>query len=201
MASTDSQEETPSPIQSSIVEALNDLSILTEHISRVIERQLKSADRKHNQEYNALLHLYKIDLGRDQIALSERLQALGHKGPNKITHGVVSLATGFVTSFRVGTASREFRDDFSALAFTEISWQMAYCIAKSGGDDKTAALVSSLAKKHIGHMKEIKRIMPYLVFHDLSEANPKVQLDSSAIQDTLKEGATWIEEGKNNALF
>ena len=166
---------------------VSDMLSLESHIYQAIDKQVKenADDPTVNSKYSAFATTAKSH--RD--ALASRLEAIGGAANKPVKEGVAAVfgvAAGLIDKFRSEEVSKNFRDDFTALSLSLLSYQMLHTTALALGDRETAELAAGNAKDNAKFVREIERLMPGIVVSDLKKNHKEAApaLNESAAQET-----------------
>ena len=161
---------------------LSDMLSLESHIFQAIDKQVK--ENQEEPDVQARFQQFSSTLETHRNALQARLQALGGAANQPVKEGaaaVLGVAAGVIDKFRSEEVSKDFRDDFTALNLSLISYEMLYTTALALGDRETADLASRNVKDNAQFVMYIQQIMPKVVVSELKK-NHEVSVDESAIQ-------------------
>jgi ferritin-like metal-binding protein YciE len=166
---------------------VSDMLALEAHIYQAIDKQVK--ENTDDPEVSSKYAEFTTTLKSHHDTLASRLNALGGAANSPIKEGVSAVfgvAAGLIDKFRSEEVSKNFRDDFTALSLSLVSYQMLHTTALALGDTQTAELAAGNAKDNARFVREIERMMPGIVVRDLKknheEAAPAI--DESATQAT-----------------
>lgn len=166
---------------------VSDLLALESHIYQAIDKQVKgNAD---DPEVNSKYAAYATTIKSHRDALASRLAALGGAANSPVKEGVAvvfGVAAGIIDKFRSEEVSKNFRDDFTALSLSLLSYQMLHTTALALGDRETAELAAGNAKDNAKFVREIERFMPGIVVRDLKKNHDEVAtaLNENAAMET-----------------
>lgn len=168
---------------------VSDMLSLESHIFQAIDKQVK--ENQDDPEVSGKFAAFSQTIKAHRDALESRLKALGGAANSPIKEGVAAalgIAAGVIDKFRSEEVSKDFRDDFTALNISLISYQMLHTTALGLGDKETAALAASHVKDNAEFVRFIERQMPRIVVRDLKKNHEEVRLslNENAVQDTEK---------------
>ena len=167
-----------------VTKYLADMIGVEAHIYQAIDKQVK--ETKDEPDVNPKLVEIRDTLERHVNALRSRLDALGGQASNPIKEAgasVLGVAAGVIDKLRSEEVSKNFRDDYTALSLSNISYVMLIATCLSCNDNETADLAAKNLKENAGFVSEIGNLMPKLVVRDLSDLT---NLNKSAVQDAQK---------------
>jgi len=87
------------------------------------------------------------------------------------------LAAGVIGKMRTEEASKDLRDDYTAINHAIIAYEMMYTTALAAGDTTTADLCKRHWKDNAQFVMEINSFMPKLVLDELTQDGMSVQPD------------------------
>jgi ferritin-like metal-binding protein YciE len=163
---------------------VSDMLSLESHIAQAIDKQVK--ENKDNPEVNSKFEVYSRTVQNHVEQLSSRLERLGGAANSPIKEGVAAalgVAAGVIDKFRSEEVSKNFRDDFTALNLSLISYEMLHTTALSLGDMETADLAARNVKDNADFVMEIQKLIPQVVLSELKK-NHEVTPDESAVNQT-----------------
>ena len=165
-----------------VTKYLSDMSGLVGHVYQAIDKQVKGT--QDEPDVNPLLSSIRDTLERQHIALEARLEALGGQATSPVKEAGASLlgiAAGVIDKLRSEEVSKNFRDNYTALALTHISYLMLNTTSLAAGDPATAELAGRGLRETAQIISDIGNLMPRLVVRDLSdEANLNAQAAEQA---------------------
>ena len=154
---------------------VSDMVALETHIEQAIDKQVK--ENKDNPELSGKYEKFAAVLKQHVAALTDRLTQLGGaaNSPVKTTVAAVAgVAAGLVDKVRSEEVSKEFRDDYTALNLSLISYQMLHTTAIALNDQATADLAARNVKDNADFVMEIQRLIPAVVVSELKKNNPEL---------------------------
>ena len=171
---------------------VSDMIALESHIFQAIDKQAK--ENESDPEIKQHFTNFASTLQSHQTTLEARLKALGGAANKPVKEGVsavLGVAAGVIDKLRSDEQSKEFRDDYTALNLSLISYEMLYTTATALGDKETASLAASNAKDNAEFVSYIQHILPQVIVRELKK-NYDVTLDESATQSTKELiGTIW----------
>jgi ferritin-like metal-binding protein YciE len=159
---------------------VSDMVALESHIYQAIDKQVK--ENITEPAIKARFQTFATTLEAHQSSRAERLKALGGAANSPVKEGVAAalgIAAGVIDKFRSEEVSKDFRDDFTALCLSLISYQMLFTTAVALGDRQTADLAASNVKDNAQFVNYIQQILPQIVVSELKK-NHEVSVDESA---------------------
>ncbi len=163
---------------------VSDMLSLESHIFQAIDKQVK--ENNDFPEMKAKFETYSKTLEMHRNALKDRLDQMGGATNSPVKEGVAAVfgvAAGIIDKFRSEEVSKNFRDDYTALNLSLISYEMLFTTASALGDKLTADLASRHAKDNAEFVMEVQRIIPGIVLKELKQ-NHDITPDDTAIQKT-----------------
>jgi ferritin-like metal-binding protein YciE len=133
-------------------------------------------------------------------ALRARLEALGGKPTSPLKEAgasILGVAAGVIDKVRAEEVSKDFRDNYTAISLSNISYVMLISTSLACGDQETADLASRNLKDNAQIVMEIGHLIPDMVIRDLSDLT---NLDRTAADETRERySAAWKnpQYGKN----
>ncbi len=159
---------------------VSDMLSLESHIFQAIDKQVK--ENKDDTQVNSKFEGYARTMENHVSQLKSRLEQLGGAVNSPIKEGVAAfmgVAAGVIDKFRSEEVSKNFRDDFTALNLSLISYQMLHTTALALNDKDTADLAARNMKDNADFVMEIQRLVPAIVVRDLKQ-NHEVKVDETA---------------------
>ncbi|MBN9387260.1 MAG: DUF892 family protein [Chloroflexi bacterium] len=163
---------------------VSDMIALESHIYQAIDKQAK--ENESDQDVKQHFTNFASTLQSHQSALESRLKALGGAANSPVKEGVAAVfgvAAGVIDKLRSDEQSKDFRDDYTALNLSLISYQMLHTTAVALGDKATADLAASHAKDNAEFVSYIQHILPQVIINELKK-NYDVTVDENATQQT-----------------
>jgi ferritin-like metal-binding protein YciE len=163
---------------------VSDMVALESHIYQAIDKQVK--ENIDEPDVKMRFQTFAKTLEAHQSTLADRLKALGGAANSPVKEGVAAalgIAAGVIDKFRSEEVSKDFRDDFTALCLSLISYQMLYTTAVALGDRQTADLAATNVKDNAQFVNYIQQILPQVVVSELKK-NHEVSVDASAVEET-----------------
>ena len=175
--------------QEILTQYLGDMHALESHIFQAIDKQVKLLDG--HEDARAKVQVYRDTLSGHLDALKTRLDQLGGSPNHPIKEGVAAalgIAAGLIDKVRSEEASKDLRDDYTAINHAVIAYEMLHTTALAAGDTQTA----DLARRHLADnaqfVIEINNFMPKLVLDELREDGLPVREDAlQKAQQTVRE--------------
>ncbi len=168
---------------------VSDMLALETHIHQAIDKQVK--ENQDDPEASSKFVTYAQTTASHTTALQARLDQLGGAANNPVKQGVAAVAgvaAGIIDKFRSEEVSKDFRDDFTAINLSLISYQMLHTTALALGDRQTADLAATGARDNANMVMELQRLIPRMVVRDLKKNHEEVKLslDDTAADETHK---------------
>jgi ferritin-like metal-binding protein YciE len=165
---------------------VSDMVALESHIYQAIDKQVK--ENITEPVIKTRFQTFATTLEAHQTSLEARLKALGGAANSPVKQGVAAVfgvAAGVIDKMRSEEVSKDFRDDFTALNLSLISYQMLYTTALALGDRETADLAASNVKDNAQFVTYIQQIIPQVVVSELQK-NHEVSVNASAVEEGKK---------------
>lgn len=165
---------------------VSDMMALESHIYQAIDKQAK--ENMDDPDVKLKFQTFAETLKQHKDSLSVRLEQLGGAANSPIKEGVAAalgVAAGVIDKFRSEDVSKNFRDDFTALNLSLISYVMLYSTATALGDNDTADLAARNVKDNAQFVMYIQKIIPQIVIGELRE-NHDIVLDVNAAEHSRK---------------
>jgi ferritin-like metal-binding protein YciE len=191
--------ETPAPVTArpagevrttpTLTKYLGDLHALESHILQALDKQVRLLP--DHPDVRARLRVYRNTLEEHLDALEARLQDLGGSPTHPVKEAVsavLGVAAGLYDKARSEQASKDLRDDYTALNHALIVTAMLHTTALALGDQPTAALCARHLRDHARFVMEINQAMPALVVAELRQDRLPVTEDAlEAARRTMHE--------------
>ena len=165
--------------QEIITKYLGDMVALESHILQAIGMQAKLlADHADAQQK---VQTYRATLSSHVDAVKARLNELGGSPTHPLKEGVaaaVGVAAGLVDKMRSEEASKDLRDDYTAINHAIIAYEMMYTTALAADDAPTADLCKRHLRDNAEFVMEINNFMPKLVLDELAQDGMSVKPDA-----------------------
>jgi ferritin-like metal-binding protein YciE len=164
-----------------VTKYLADMIGLEGHIYQAIDKQVK--ETRYDPEVNPKLVEIRDTLERHTENLRGRLEALGGKATSPLKEAgasVLGVAAGLIDKIRTEEVSKDFRDDYTALNLSAVSYVMLITTSLACGDRETAELCKANLGENAQFVKELGTLIPYTVVRDLSDL---ANLDQNAIEE------------------
>lgn len=165
---------------------VSDMHALESHIYQAIDKQVK--ENQDDPEISSRFAAFAVTMEQHKNTLKARLDQLGGAANSPVKEGVAALAgvaAGLIDKFRSEEVSKDFRDNYTALNLSLISYEMLHTTALSLGDRQTAELAATNMKDNADFVMYIQQIMPKIVLRDLKK-NHEVSVDETAIDESKK---------------
>src|SRR5438105_12239032 len=140
------------------------------HIYQAIDKQVK--ETQDEPDINPKLREIRDTLEQHTNALRTRLEALGGKPTSPIKEAgasVLGVAAGVIDKLRAEEVSKDFRDDYTALSLSNVSYTMLMTTCIACNDNETADLANRHLKENARFAMQIADLIPYTVVRDLSD--------------------------------
>jgi ferritin-like metal-binding protein YciE len=163
---------------------LSDMNALEGHIYQAIDKQVKGTEDE--PDVNPVLRNFRDTLERHVSALQKRLDALGGNPANPVKEigaSILGWGAGLIDKLRSEEVSKDFRDNYTALSLSNISYVMLATTALACNDRQTADLAARHLKDNAAFVMEIGKLIPHMVIRDLKD---EANLNQNAIQEAQK---------------
>jgi ferritin-like metal-binding protein YciE len=164
-----------------VTKYLADMIGLEAHIYQAIDKQVK--ETQDEPDINPKLVEIRDTLEGHVNSLRSHLESLGGKGTSPIKEAGASLlgvAAGVIDKMRAEEVSKDFRDNYTALSLSNISYVMLITTSLACGYPETAQLCQRHLKDNARFVMDIADMIPYVVVRDLSDLT---NLNPNAIQE------------------
>ena len=132
---------------------VSDMLSLESHIHQAIDKQVK--ENRDDPEVSTKFSAFAETIKLHRDSLETRLKELGGAANSPIKEGVAAIAgvaAGVIDKLRSEEVSKDFRDDYTALGLSLISYEMLHTTALSLGDKQTADLAARNVKDNAQFM-------------------------------------------------
>src|SRR5436305_722263 len=167
--------------QDIVTKYLADMIGLEGHIYQAIDKQVK--ETQDEPDVNPILRNMRDTLEQHTNALRARLDTLGGKATSPVKEAgasILGVAAGLVDKVRAEEVSKNFRDNYTALSLSNISYVMLISTCLACNDTETADLASRHLKENAQFASDIGNLIPSLVVRDLSDLT---DLNPGAIEE------------------
>ena len=167
--------------QEIITKYLADMIAVEEHIFQAIDKQVKGTEDE--PDVNPTLRQFRDTLEGHVTNLKARLDELGGKATSPVKEAGASLlgvAAGVIDKFRAEEVSKEFRDNYTAISLSNISYVMLITTALACNDRRTADIASQNLKDNARIVMDIGALIPAVVVRDLSDLT---DLNQNAVEE------------------
>ena len=170
--------------QDIVTKYLADMIGLEGHIYQAIDKQVK--ETQDEPDVNPILRNMRDTLEQHTNALRARLDTLGGKATSPVKEAgasILGVAAGLVDKVRAEEVSKNFRDNYTALSLSNISYVMLISTCLACNDTETADLASRHLKENAQFASDIGNLIPSLVIRDLSDLT---DLNPGAIEEARR---------------
>jgi ferritin-like metal-binding protein YciE len=167
-----------------VTKYLADMVGLEAHIYQAIDKQVK--ETKDEPDVNPKLVEIRNTLEGHVNTLRSHLESLGGKATSPVKEAGASLlgvAAGVIDKVRAEEVSKDFRDNYTALSLSNISYVMLITTALACGYPETAEIARRHLADNARFVMDIAEIIPYAVVRDLSDLT---NLNPNAIQEATQ---------------
>ena len=164
-----------------VTKYLADMIGLEGHIYQAIDKQVK--ETQDEPDVNPKLVEIRNGLEMHTQNLRSRLEALGGKATSPVKEAgasVLGVAAGVIDKLRAEEVSKDFRDDYTALSLSVVSYVMMITTALACGDQETANLCKGNLKENAQFVMDVGGLIPYTVVRDLSDLTG---LNANAVEE------------------
>ena len=178
-----------------VTKYLGDQHALESHILQAIDKQERLLATGHPAAYETIRTI-RDTLQMHLDALQERLQELGGSPTHPVKEAVAAvagIAAGLYDKVRNEEASKDLRDDYTALSHSVIAYTMLHTTALAFGDKETARLCARHLADNARFVKDIQTAMPGLVIEEYRQ-DGGFSLNAGAIGATRRViGTIWMQ--------
>ena len=167
-----------------VTKYLADMIGVEGHIYQAIDKQVK--ETQDEPDVNPILRNIRDTLEQHTNALRDRLESLGGKPTSPLKEAgasILGVAAGVVDKLRAEEVSKDFRDNYTALSLSNISYVMLITTSLACGDRETADLCARHLKDNAQFVSDIGNLIPTLVVRDLSDLT---DLDPNAVEEARR---------------
>lgn len=164
-----------------VTKYLADMIALEGHIYQAIDKQVKGTTDE--PDVNPILSNIRDTLEQHGKSLQMRLDALGGKATSPLKEAgasVLGVAAGLIDKLRAEEVSKDFRDNYTALSLSNISYVMLITTSLACGDQETADLCTKNLEDNAEFVMQIGNLIPYAVVRDLSDLT---DLNPNAVEE------------------
>jgi len=164
-----------------VTKYLADMAALEGHIYQAIDKQVK--ETQDEPDVNPILRNIRDSLEQHVASLKKRIDALGGQATSPLKDAgasILGIAAGVIDKLRAEEVSKDFRDDYTALSLSNISYVMLITTALACDDRETADLAARNLKENAQSVMDIGGLIPYVVVRDLKDLT---DLNESAVQE------------------
>ena len=162
------QSQTQSKEVQTITKYLGDMHALESHIVQAIDKQVKGFDQGHPEAFQQVT-TFRATLQSHLDSLDARLQALGGSPTHPVKQAVAAVAgvaAGLYDQVRNEEASKDLRDDYTAINQATIAYLMLQTTALAFNDQETADLCARNLSDNARFVMQIQNLMPQLVLQE-----------------------------------
>ncbi len=178
---------------------IGDMIAVEQHIQQAIERQVEST--KDWPEVNQKVRTFAQTLDQHVNALKSHLEKMGGSPTHPVKEAgsaVLGVAAGLIDKVRDEKASKMFRDDYTALNLSTVSYVMLHTTALALKDQATADLALRHLEDNARFVMDINKFIPYLVVNDLKDDAP---VDRSVVEQAVRNTQkAWQTEKSNQPV-
>lgn len=167
-----------------------------------VERELHGAFRRHKrdehvQQYTAAKRV--VDEAEDRIdrhiaALEDAVRRYGGESTAKKAVGaVMGAAAGLLDKARDDKVSRILRDDYTALSFASVCYEMLHTTALAMQDAATADLALRHLRDYTPMVMQIGEVLPGVITDELTREGKVSAAPGAADQAVRNTRSAWSE--------
>jgi len=172
-----------------ITKYLGDMFALESHILQALDTQAKLLDDHADAQHK--VRAYRDTLSGHVDSLERRLDALEGSPTHPLKEGVAAalgVAAGLIDKVRSEEASKDLRDDYTAINHAIIAYEMLYTTAVAAGDTQTAEICKRHLIDNSRFVMEINNFMPKLLLDELRQDGMSIKPDALAqVEQTLQD--------------
>lgn len=180
---------------------VNDMLAVETEFHSTFRRQKDDEQIRECTAAHELIARTEDIIDRHLVELKACLTRLGGKESTvkKAVGGVLGVAAGIINSVRSDeSASRALRDDYAALSFGTIGYEMLHTTALAMKDQQTADLALRNLKDFAPLIMAISNMMPAVLVRELADTS-KAAPDASVAADAARNTrAAWAEAAETN---
>lgn len=173
-----------------VTKYLADMAGLEGHIYQAIDKQVK--ETQDEPDVNPILRNIRDRLEEHVNSLRKRMDELGGQSTSPVKEAgasILGIAAGVIDKLRAEEVSKDFRDDYTALSLSNISYVMLITTAIACNDRQTADLAARNLKENAQFVMDIGGLIPYVVVRDLKDLT---DLNENAVQEAREiYGSVW----------
>jgi hypothetical protein len=171
-----------------LADYVNDMLAVEREIHQAFSRQKRDDDVKVYTAAHQLIARVEDTIDRHIEALAICLRRLGadESMMKKAVGAAMGFAAGLFDKIRDDKVSRILRDDYAALSFASVCYQMLHTTALAMKETETAELA----------LRHLKDFTPQIV--DLSEVLPQTLVEELTREGKIPANATVVREAVRN---
>lgn len=176
---------------------VNDMLAVEREAHAAVRRQKHDASVKQFHEASRLIDRIEDTLDRHIAELEKSLEMMG--GNESLLKKAVGTALGAVSGIydKVRSddrVSRMLRDDYTALSFAIVCYEMLHTTALAAGDSTVADLALRHMRAYAPLVIEVTDVLPQVVTDELA-AEGKISLDPVAAREAARNARAAWEQG------
>ena len=180
-----------------ITKYLSDMVAVEGHIYQAIDKQVK--ETQDEPDVNPKLIQIRDGVERHTNILRSRLEALGGQATSPVKEAgasILGVAAGVIDKVRSEEIAKNFRDNYTALSLSNISYVMLITTCIACNDTETADIAQRCLKENAQYVMDLGKLVPYAVVRDLKdEANP----NPNAIKEAQKRYAEIWQDNSSKS--
>lgn len=175
---------------------VNDMLAVEIELHSVFRRQKEDGQIRRYAAAHQLVARTEDVIDRHMASLKDCLRRLGGSESllKKAGGGVIGVVAGIFDKVRTDdAASPALRDDYAALCFASICYEMLHTTALAMKDQRTADLAIQHLKDFPPLIMALSEILPQVLIDELA-AGEKISPDASVVKDAVRNTrAAWAE--------
>jgi len=180
-----------------ITKYLSDMVAVEGHIYQAIDKQVK--ETQDEPDVNPKLIQIRDGLERHTNILRSRLEALGGQATSPVKEAgasILGVAAGVIDKVRSEEIAKNFRDNYTALSLSNISYVMLITTCLACNDNETAGIAQRCLKENAQFTMELGKLAPYAVVRDLKD---EANLNPGAVKEAQKRYAEIWQDNSSKS--
>jgi ferritin-like metal-binding protein YciE len=180
---------------------VNDMLAVEREAHSAVRRQKHDASVKQYAEASRVIDRIEDTLDQHIAELQKCLQVMG--ADESMLKKAVGTALGAVGGIydkirSDDRVSRMLRDDYTALSFASVCYEMLHTTALAAGDSVVADLAIRHLRDYAPLVIEVTDVLPHVLTDELA-AEGKIQVDPSAAREAVRNTRAAWEQSSNAA--
>lgn len=179
-----------------VTKYLADMVAVEGHIYQAIDKQVK--ETQDEPDVNPKLVEIRNGIERHTNTLRNRLEALGGQATSPLKEAgasILGVAAGVIDKVRSEEIAKNFRDNYTALSLSNISYVMLITTCLACDDTETADIAQQCLKENAQFVMDLGFLVPYAVVRDLKD---EANLNKSAVQEAQQRYSDVWKQGKKD---